>query len=421
MLSGIVKAMTTEPSLPHDPYEALRFPEYRWFLAGAMAMFMGFQMQSLIMGWQVYEITHDALALGLIGLAEALPFLTLTLFGGYAADRKDRRMVSLLAMTVICLGALLLVALSFRPALRLAWPFYAIQALAGAGRAFYRPASQALGTELVPRECYQNAATWRSSVFHLAMVLGPALGGLLYGFGSAHLAYSVEAALMVFSLASLAFLKARPRQPSGSASILQSLSEGVHFVFRKKLVLSAISLDLFAVLFGGAVAMLPAFAFEVLRVGPQGLGLLRAAPAVGSVAMSFALAHRPPTKRAGSTLLFCVAAFGLCWIAFACSKSFALSMVVLAASGAFDNVSVVLRGTLVQTCTPPEMMGRVQAVNSFFIGSSNELGAYESGLVAHWVGLVPSVVFGGCMTLVTVGLTAWSVPQLRKLKRIEGA
>ncbi len=404
----------------HDPYEALRYGEYRWFLAGAMAMFMGFQMQSLIMGWQVYEITHDALALGLIGLAEAVPFLALTLFGGYAADRKDRRAISLMSMAVICLSALLLVALSCRPTLRVAWPFYAIQALAGAGRAFYRPASQALATELVPRESYQNAATWRSSVFHLAMVLGPALGGLLYGFGSARLAYTVEAALMVFSVASLAFLKARPRQPSGSASILKSLSEGVHFVFEKKLVLSAISLDLFAVLFGGAVAMLPAFAHEVLRVGPQGLGLLRAAPAVGSVAMSFALAHRPPLRHAGRTLLGCVAAFGLCWIAFALSKNFAFSMVVLAASGAFDNVSVVLRGTLVQTCTPPDMMGRVQAVNSFFIGSSNELGAYESGLTAHWVGLIPSVVFGGCMTLLTVGCTAWGVPELRRLRGIKG-
>ena len=410
--------MTNEPPLPHDPYEALRYPEYRWFLAGSMAMFMGFQMQSLIMGWQVYEITHDALSLGLIGLAEAIPFLGLTLLGGHAADRRDRRRMSIISMAVIWMGALLLVALSFRPALRVAWPFYAIQALAGAGRAFYRPASQALGTELVPRESYQNAATWRSSVFHLAMVLGPALGGLLYGFGSARLAYSVEACLMAFSLVSLALLRARPRQPSGSASVLQSLSEGVRFVFEKKLVLSAISLDLFAVLFGGAVAMLPAFAHEVLKVGPQGLGLLRAAPAVGSVAMSFALAHRPPMKKAGATLLGCVAAFGLCWIAFACSKSFALSMVLLAASGAFDNVSVVLRGTLVQTCTPPEMMGRVQAVNSFFIGSSNELGAYESGITAHWMGLVPSVVMGGCMTLLTVGLTAWSVPQLRRLKRI---
>lgn len=404
----------------HDPYEALRYGEYRWFLAGVMAMFMGFQMQSLVMGWQVYEITHDTFALGLIGLAEAVPFLALTLFGGYAADRRDRRLLSLASMALLLVGALLLVALSFRPALRVAWPFYAIQALAGVGRAFYRPASQALGTELVPRESYQNAATWRSSVFHLAMVLGPALGGLLYGFGSARLAYGVEAVLMAFSLFSLARIKARPRQATGSASVLKSLAEGVRFVFEKKLVLSAISLDLFAVLFGGAIAMLPAFAHEVLKVGPQGLGLLRAAPAVGSVAMSFALAHRPPLQRAGRTLLWCVAAFGLCWIAFAYSKSFIFSMILLAASGAFDNVSVVLRGTLVQTCTPPEMMGRVQAVNSFFIGSSNELGSFESGLAAKYLGLIPSVVFGGCMTLLTVGVTAWKVPELRRLRQIKG-
>ena len=403
----------------HDPYEALRYDEYRWFLAGIMAMFMGFQMQSLVMGWQVYEITHDTLALGLIGLAEAVPFLLLTLFGGYAADRRDRRMLSLLSMALLLVGAALLLVLSYRPALRVAWPFYAIQAVAGVGRAFYRPASQALGTELVPRESYQNAATWRSSVFHLAMVLGPAAGGLLYGFGSARLAYTVEVGLMTFSLVSLARIKARPRLATGSASVLKSLGEGVRFVYEKKLVLSAISLDLFAVLFGGAIALLPAFAYEVLKVGPQGLGLLRAAPAVGSVIISFLLAHRPPMQRAGRTLLYCVAASGLCWIAFALSKSFVLSMILLAASGAFDNVSVVLRGTLVQTCTPPEMMGRVQAVNSFFIGSSNELGAYESGLTAHWMGLVPAVVFGGCMTLFTVGFTAWKVPELRRLKRIQ--
>ncbi|MDP2876057.1 MAG: MFS transporter [Holophaga sp.] len=403
----------------HDPYEALRYGEYRWFLAGVMAMFMGFQIQSLVMGWQVYEITRDPLALGLIGLAEAIPFLGLTLFGGYAADRRDRRNLSLISMVVLFLGALVLVALTFRENLRMAWPFYAIQAMAGVGRAFYRPASQALGTELVPREAYQNASTWRSTVFHLAMVIGPAAGGLLYGFGSARLAYSVEACLMAFSLFSLSRIRPRPRQASGSASVLTSLAEGVRFVFAKKLILSALSLDLFAVLFGGAIAMLPAFASEILKVGPQGLGILRAAPAVGSVAMSFVLAHRPPLQHAGRTLLWCVAAFGVCWIAFAYSKTFVLSLVLLAASGAFDNVSVVLRGTLVQTCTPPEMMGRVQAVNSFFIGSSNELGSFESGLAAKYLGLVPSVVLGGIMTLATVGFTAWKVPELRRLKQIQ--
>ncbi len=403
----------------HDPYEALRYAEYRWFLAGVMAMFMGFQIQSLVMGWQVYEITHDPLALGLIGLAEAIPFLGLTLFGGYAADRRDRRSLSLISMVVLFLGALVLVALTFRANLRVAWPFYAIQAMAGVGRAFYRPASQALGTELVPREAYQNASTWRSTVFHLAMVIGPAAGGLLYGFGSARLAYSAEACLMAFSLFSLSRIHPRPRQASGSASVLTSLSEGVKFVFEKKLILSALSLDLFAVLFGGAIAMLPAFASEILKVGPQGLGILRAAPAVGSVAMSFALAHRPPLQRAGRTLLWCVAAFGVCWIAFAYSKTFVVSLALLAASGAFDNVSVVLRGTLVQTCTPPEMMGRVQAVNSFFIGSSNELGSFESGLAAKYLGLIPSVVLGGFMTLLTVGITAWKVPELRRLRRIQ--
>lgn len=406
--------------MSHDPYQALRYGEYRWFLAGSMAMFMGFQMQSLVMGWQVYDLTHDPLALGLIGLAEAVPFLGLTLFGGYAADRLDRRALSLGSMGVLLVGALLLLTLAYRPLLRAVWPFYAIQALAGAARAFYRPASQALGTELIPREAYANAATWRSSAFHLAMVLGPALGGLLYGFGSARLAYGIEALLMAFSLASLARIRARGPRPAASASLLASLTEGVRFVFEKKLILSALSLDLFAVLFGGAIAMLPAFATEILKVGPQGLGLMRAAPAVGSVAMSLLLALRPPQQRAGRALLWSVAAFGLCWITFALSRNFLLSVALLALSGAFDNVSVVLRGALVQLHTPHEMMGRVQAVNSFFIGSSNELGSFESGLAARLLGLVPSVVLGGTLTLATVALTAWRVPQLRRLKKLEG-
>ena len=402
----------------HDAYQALRFPEYRWFLGGAMAVFVASQMQSLVMGWQVYEITRDPLALGFIGLAEALPFLGVTLVGGWAADHRDRRWLSLAAISVLFVGALTLVGMNLGAPPRAAWPFYAVQALAGLGRAFYRPASMALGTELVPREAYQNAVTWRSSTFHLTSVLGPAFGGLLYGFGSARLAYGAEALLMSVGLLAFLRLRPRPRPPGITGPLGRGLALGLRFVFSQKLILSAISLDLFAVLFGGAVALLPAFAYDILHLGPQGLGLMRAAPAAGSLLMSLALAHRRPSRRAGGTLLWCVAAFGLCWIAFAFSTSLAFSLLLLAASGAFDNVSVVLRSTLVQTRTPPEMMGRVQAVNSFFIGSSNELGAFESGLAARVLGVVPSVVFGGGMTLVVVAVTAWLVPDLRKLKRI---
>ena len=402
----------------HDPYQALRFGEYRWFLTGALALTMATQIQTLVMGWQVYQLTRDPFSLGLIGLSEAVPFLGLSLIGGWAADRMDRRRLSLLALVALLLGALLLLGLNLGVAPRVAWPFYAIQALAGLGRAFNRPATQALGTELVPREAYQNAATWRASSFQLALMVGPAVGGLLYGFGSARLAYTVEALLMFFAFGAMLRVKPRPRTPQ-KTPILRSLGEGVVFVFHHRLVLSALSLDLFAVLFGGAVALLPVFASEVLKVGPQGLGLLRAGPAIGSVLMSFWLAHHPPRK-AGLMLLSCVMGFGLCWIGFALSCRFYVSLLLLAMSGALDNVSVVLRGTLVQTLTPPEMMGRVQAVNGFFIGSSNELGAFESGLAARLLGVVPSVVFGGCMTLGIVGFMGWKVPELRKLERISG-
>ena len=400
-----------------DPYQALRFREYRWFLGGALALTMATQMQTLVMGWQVYLITRDPFSLGLIGLSEAVPFLGLSLIGGYAADRMDRRRLSLMAMAALLLGALLLLALNWGAVPRAAWPFYAVQALAGVGRAFYRPASQALSTELIPLEAYQNAAVWRSSSFQLAQVAGPAVGGLLIGFGSARLAYLAETLLMGTAVLAMLAVAPRPRV-ARNAPLLKGLGEGVVFVFQHRLLLSTMSLDLFAVLFGGAVALLPVFALEILKVGPQGLGLLRTAPSVGSVLMGLWVAHHPTERNAGLVLLACVAGFGLCWIGFALSWSFWLSMALLAVSGAVDNISVVVRQTLIQARTPPEMMGRVQAVAGFFIGSSNEVGAFESGLAARVLGLIPSVLFGGCMTLGIVGFTAWRVPELRKLKKI---
>jgi MFS family permease len=404
----------------HDAYQALRYPDFRRYLAGVSGLFMATQIQTAILGYQVYRITQDPFSLGLIGLSEALPFLGLTLFGGYVADRRDRRRVSLAAMAVLFAGALLLLGLNAPDDLSVAWPFYAVQALAGLGRAFFRPASQALGTELVPREAYANAAAWRSSTFQMAMVAGPAVGGLLFALGGAPVAYGAEVLLMGLSVLAIFRVAPRPRPaPAAFDPMLRSLGEGVRFVFGQRLVLGALSLDLFAVLFGGAVALLPVFASDILEVGPDGYGVLRAAPAIGSVVMGLFLAHHPPERRAGRILLLCVAGFGLCWIGFALSTTFALSLFLLAASGALDNVSMVLRATLVQTLTPPEMMGRVQAVNGFFIGSSNEVGAFESGLAARLLGVVPSVVFGGLVTLGVVGVTAWQVPELRRLKRIE--
>jgi MFS family permease len=400
---------------PHDAYAALRFPEYRAFLVSMAAVFVATQIQSAVLGWQIYALTRDPLSLGLVGLAEAVPFLALILVGGWAADRADRRLLSFLGLAAVGGSGAWLLALSLG-APKSALPFYGAQALAGVGRAFFRPASAALSTQLVPREHYQNAATWRSSVFHVAMVLGPAAGGALIALGGPRVAYGVVVGLTLVGLATLAVVAPRPRPAAAPGRLVSELADGVRFVFAEPLLLGTMSLDLFAVLFGGASALLPVFARDVLGVGEVGFGFLRAAPAAGAVLTSLLLARFGQLRRAGPALLWAVAVFGLTWIAFALSRSYALSLALLVAGGACDNVSVVLRSTLVQLRTPQDRMGRVAAVNSFFIGSSNELGAFESGLAARLLGLVPSVVFGGAMTLVTVGLVAWRAPALRRLR-----
>jgi MFS family permease len=401
----------------HDPYAALRFREFRAFLGGMGAVFLATQIQSAVLGWQVYLLTGDPLSLGLVGLAEALPFLALTLVGGWAADRSDRRAISLVSLLAVGASGALLLALSMG-APRSALPFYGAQVLAGVGRAFFRPASVALGTELVPREHYHNAATWRSSVFHGNTILGPAVGGALIAIGGPRLAYAVVVALLAVGLVALAAISPRPRPSAPPGTMIESLADGVRFVVAQPLLLGAMSLDLFAVLFGGASALLPVFARDVLRVDEVGFGILRAAPAVGSLFMSVALARFGHFRRAGAVLLWSVALFGASWIAFALSRSYLLSLALLAVGGALDAISVVLRSTLVQTWTPQDKMGRVAAVNSFFIGSSNELGAFESGVAARLLGVIPSVVFGGAMTLLTVAVVAWRAPALRRLARI---
>jgi MFS family permease len=401
----------------HDPYAALRFPEYRAFLGGMVAVFVATQIQSAVLGWQLYALTGDPLSLGLVGLAEAIPFLSLTLVGGWAADRRDRRLLSIAGLAAIGASGAWLLAVSLGSP-RSTLPLYAAQALAGLGRAFFRPATSALGAEIVPRDHYHNAASWRSSFFHAAMVIGPALGGLLIALGGPRLAYAVVVVLSVAGLLALARVKRRPVPPQPGGGLIEDLTDGVRFVFGQPLILGALSLDLFAVLFGGAAALLPVFARDLLGVGEIGFGFLRASPAVGSVIVSLALVRFGHFPKAGRTLLWSVAVFGVTWIAFALSRSYLLSLALLALGGAADNVSVVLRSVLVQTWTPREKMGRVSAVNGFFIGSSNELGAFESGVAARLLGVVPSVIFGGAMTLLTVATVAWRAPTLRKLERI---
>ena len=319
----------------------------------------------------------------------------------------------------VCAGALL--TLSLRRAVTVAdvpW-FYLVIGVSGIARSFLMAARTALVAELVPRDQYANATAWRTSSWQLAAVLGPAVGGLLYAFGGPAVAYATDLALMAVGVGALLLVRPRGRpQVVFGEGVRESLGAGIRFVFSQPILLGAISLDLFSVLFGGAVALLPVFAADILHVGPQGLGLLRAAPAVGAVGMSLWLAHRPPLRRAGPALLINVALFGVSIIAFGLSQTFWLSAVLLVFNGAVDTVSVVIRSTILQEWTPTPLLGRVAAVNSIFIGSSNEIGAFESGVAAKLLGVVPSVVFGGMMTLGIVGVTAWRVPALRKLKEL---
>ena len=423
--------MTDDPDpepLPlhrHDPYAALRHRDFRWYIVSLFCMTIASQIQAVVVGWQVYEITHDPLSLGLIGLAEALPFIAIALPAGYLADRRNRRTISVVSLMVLSACSLALLAFSVTPGLLArigVTPVYAVIFVSGLARSFLQPARQALGAEIVPREHYENASAWRSSGWQTAAVVGPAVGGLLYGFTGAESAYGVDAVLMVASFLTFMLIRYAPddRAPE-RVSMFASLVTGLRFVLHEPVILGALSLDLFSVFLGGAEALLPVFASEILKVGPQGLGILRAAPAVGAVMMSVYMAHRGPIERAGRSMLYAVAVFALCIIGFGLSRSFALSLLLLGISGMADNVSVVIRSTLLQILTPPEMLGRVSAVNSVFIGSSNELGAFESGVAARLLGTVPAVVLGGASALLVVGLTARLVPRLRQLGRLSSA
>ncbi len=408
--------------LRHDPYAALRIPNFRRFVASLMAMTVATQIQAVVVAWQIYDLTHDPLSLGLIGLAEAVPFIGVALFAGHVADRANRLRVSLVALIALFLCSLTLLGFTLSPGIisvGRVWPIYLVIFLSGIARSFLQPARSALGAELVPRALYPNAVTWRSSTWQLAEVIGPAVGGMVYGFGSATAAYGTDAAIMAIAVLSLARMRHSPvASIPAEESFLESLATGIRFVRRQPVVLGALSLDLFSVLFGGAVALLPVFAAEILHVGPEGLGVLRAAPAVGAVLMSLVLAHLPPLRKAGQALLISVAVFGLSIIGFGLSRDFLLSIALLAVSGMSDTVSVVIRSTLLQVLTPDHLLGRVSSVNAIFIGSSNEIGAFESGTAARLLGTVPSVVLGGVATLVVVAVTALKVPELRRLKEI---
>jgi MFS family permease len=378
-------------------------------------------MQSVAVGWQVYEITKRPLDLGLVGLAQFLPGILLFLVAGHAADRIPRKRIIVLCFAGFAICSTLLLIFTMR-GLHSVRPIYITLVLIGIVRAFNGPAGQAFLPLLVPEEHFPNAVAWGSSFFQAATIFGPTIGGILYGLsGGPEIVYGIAAAAFVIGVVLISFIRiAAVQRPRGAAS-LQSVLAGFHYVFENKLVLGAISLDLFAVLLGGAVALLPVYAREILNVGPWGLGVLRSAPGVGAVIMAVVLAHRPLQKRAGATMLWCVAGFGVFTIVFGLSHNIFLSLMSLLFIGALDMVSVIVRSTMVQLATPDEMRGRVSAVNMIFIGASNEFGQFESGITAQWFGTVPAVVFGGIGTLAVVATWAWLFPQLRRVNELTPA
>jgi MFS family permease len=396
--------MTKTPQA--SAFAALHIRDYRHFFIARTSMVMGVNIVGTAVGWQVYEITKDAFSLGMIGLAEFIPFLIVTLLGGYVADIFDRRKIILtcVALYAVCALGLYLLSADFAYIVynQGVTPIFLLIGAIGLVRGFFGPAQSAFASQLVPIEIFTNAATWTTMGWQLSAVGGPAIGGLLCAFSKgAWSSYLVAVILAIVGLLFFITIESRHKKTVETDKKAADTEGG--------------KLREFAVLFGGAVAMLPAFAKDVLAVGPEGFGALRAAPAVGAVIMAGILAFNPPTKNAGKLLLISVAGFGVCTLLFAVSTNFYFSLLMLAGTGFFDNVSMVIRGTIVQLFTPNDMRGRVSAVNSLFIGSSNELGAFESGAAARLMGLIPSVIFGGAMTLVTVSIAWLRAPKLRDL------
>ena len=394
----------------------LRNRAFLKLLAFRIQIVLAYQIIAVVVGWHMYELTHDTLALGLIGLAEVIPYFCCALFAGYAVDHHSRRKFGVMAGLLTSLNALVLVATTFmvqdNPTL---WIYGSI-ACGGVARAFIGPSYNSLFALVLPRDQFARAAGVGSSIFQVGLVVGPALGGALVAWASLTAAYSVSAALALGAAITLFSLRIDEPPPAKSSAIFSSIGEGLRFVFGNQIILGAQAMDMFAVLFGGAVALLPAFVQDVFHYGPEGLGILRAAPAVGAIVIGITLARFPINKHSGRWFLAAVAGFGVCIISFAVSSYFWFAAFVLMLSGICDGVSVVMRTTIMQLATPDSMRGRVSSINGIFIGSSNELGAFESGLAARLMGLVPSVIFGGTMTLLVVSTTAWLAPKLRKLE-----
>ncbi len=402
----------------HDPLAALRFRDFRLMVLGSFLAVIAEQMLGVAVGWELYERTHNPLALGLIGLVEIVPVLLLALPAGHIADQRERKWIVVAATGAIALCTFGLVGLSVTrgplPA------FYALLFAIGVGRAFQNPAFSALQAEVVPSAHYASAATWSSGAWQTSSVLGPALGGVLIAlWGGSASVYLFAGCLLVF--VALLFLLLRPQKIERNAEPISfnSMLAGVRFIWRTPVILGSITLDMFAVLLGGATALLPIFALDILHVGAVGLGWLRAAPAVGAVLAAAVMTLRPAFHNAGRTLLVVVAGFGAATIVFGLSRDFTLSLAMLAVLGALDNISVIIRSTLLLTRTPDMLRGRVNAVHSVFVGISNELGAFESGVAAALLTTVGAVVAGGIGTILVVALVAALAPDLRRLKGME--
>ncbi len=407
----------------YNPYEALQVKDFRYFLMMRFCITLAIQIQSVVVGWLIYEKTGSKLLLGSIGLAEVIPHIGFSFVAGHMVDKVHRKRIIVMAIAALVFCSVLLWLYTFDYSQHLfdsrVYPIYIIIFITGIARSFLGPGMFAFMPQLVDKKQFQNAVTWSSANWHIASVAGPALGGLLYGFAGVHNTFFIQAILVVIALGFTTMVAARPLpasvQTNTKESMGERLTEGLRFVFKNKIILNALSLDMFAVLFGGAVALLPVFANDILMIGPQGLGILRAAPALGAVVMTFFLARYPIQQNAGQKMLIAVAFFGLAIIGFGLSPWFWLSLIMLFLTGVFDSVSVNVRSTLLQLHTPEHMKGRVSAVNNIFVGSSNELGEFESGVTAHWFGTVPAVVFGGSMTLLVVGITAARAKILRNL------
>jgi MFS family permease len=406
----------------NEAFEVMHIRNFRLFMFYRLLMTSATLMQSVVVAWLLYNITKSVLSLGMIGLTEVIPQVSIALFAGHFVDIWDRKRIIFYTTCLMLLSSAILVIYSlpsfnFQQLLGV-WPIFVTIFMTGLTRGILMPANTALLGQLVPRKLLTGAATWNSTTWQVGAVTGPALGGLVYGFFGVLPALLLVLFLYMVCSFMLLFIKSPGKivVPEGSTEgIFARMKEGIHYVFNNQALLGAFTLDMFAVLFGGTVAMLPVFASDILKVGPEGLGILRACPAVGAIIMSVMLTFYPPLKRSGPLLLFSIAGFGLTMVVFAISKNFYLSAFVLVLSGVFDDVSVVIRASILQIFTSDEMKGRVAAVNSIFIGSSNELGAFESGVAARLMGLVPSVIFGGAMTLLVVAFAAAKSPTLRKL------